>query len=153
MWTLTQEVETSAGVLAADKAGRGRSLVLAHGWPWSSYSWHKLIPVLCESFEVYWYDMLGYGMSEKYPDQRTGLDVQAEIFCEMVEHWDLVNPIVLAHDFGGATTLRAHLLHVAFGLLSPSKLHGPVPKIPATSSALLQVATLKRKTTAASTRR
>ena len=111
MWALTQEVETSAGVLAAGKAGSGRSLVLAHGWLWSSYSWHKLIPVLSESFEVYWYDMPGYGMSEKSPDQRTSLDVQAEVFCEMVEHWGLVNPIVVAHDFGGATTLRAHLLH------------------------------------------
>jgi len=50
-------------------------------------------------------------MAEKYPDQRTSLDVQAQIFCEVVEHWDLVNPIGLAHNFGGATTLRAHLLH------------------------------------------
>ena len=94
MWTLTQDVETSAGVVAAGKAGSGRSLVLAHGWPWSSYSWHKLIPVLCESFEVHWYDMPGYGMSEKYPDQRTSLDVQAELFCEMVEHWDLILSLI-----------------------------------------------------------
>jgi len=33
------------------------------------------------------------------------------VFAEMLEHWSLANPNVIAHDFGGATTLRAHLLH------------------------------------------
>ena len=29
----------------------------------------------------------------------------------MLTHWNLSRPSVFAHDFGGATTLRAHLLH------------------------------------------
>ncbi len=29
----------------------------------------------------------------------------------MLDHWGLKQPSVIAHDFGGATTLRAHLLH------------------------------------------
>lgn len=29
----------------------------------------------------------------------------------MLRHWGLNRPTVIAHDFGGATTLRAHLLH------------------------------------------
>lgn len=44
-------------------------------------------------------------------DVRTSLDVQGEVFAQMLEHWGLEEPIVLAHDFGGATALRAHLLH------------------------------------------
>ena len=110
-WSLTQEVKTSAGLVAAGSAGHGESLVLAHGWPWSSYSWHRLVPSLSETFKVYWYDMPGYGKSEKNPDQRTSLDVQGNVFCELMQHWELENPVVVAHDFGGATTLRAHLLH------------------------------------------
>lgn len=55
--------------------------------------------------------MPGYGRSEKPADQRTSLDVQGEVFAEMLAHWGLSRPIVVAHDFGGATTLRAHLLH------------------------------------------
>jgi pimeloyl-ACP methyl ester carboxylesterase len=39
------------------------------------------------------------------------LDVQGEVFAEMLGHWGLSHPRVVAHDFGGATTLRAHLLH------------------------------------------
>ncbi|RWQ42945.1 MAG: alpha/beta hydrolase, partial [Mesorhizobium sp.] len=55
--------------------------------------------------------MPGYGRSDKGAEQRTSLDVQGEVFAEMLAHWDLEQPTVVAHDFGGATTLRAHLLH------------------------------------------
>ncbi|MGI9452124.1 MAG: alpha/beta fold hydrolase, partial [Geminicoccaceae bacterium] len=66
---------------------------------------------LAENYRVHWYDMPGYGRSEKHPDQRTSLDVQGEVFAEMLGYWGLSRPLVVAHDFGGATTLRAHLLH------------------------------------------
>ncbi|EBA12018.1 alpha/beta fold hydrolase [Roseobacter sp. CCS2] len=110
-WKLDQSTATSAGTVAWGQAGSGPPLVLAHGWPWSSYSWHRLIPTLAQKFTVYWYDMPGYGQSEKGADQRTGLDVQGETFAFMLKHWSLDSPRVIAHDFGGATTLRAHLLH------------------------------------------
>jgi pimeloyl-ACP methyl ester carboxylesterase len=86
-------------------------MVVAHGWPWSSYSWHRMIPALAESFHVHWYDMPGYGQSEMSEDQRTSLDVQGETFVAMLAHWKLSSPIVISHDMGGAVTLRAHLLH------------------------------------------
>lgn len=70
-----------------------------------------MIPTLAERYCVHWYDMPGYGRSDKRPDQPTGLDVQGQIFAEMLAHWGLDRPKVVAHDFGGATTLRAHLLH------------------------------------------
>ncbi len=110
-WKLDELVKTSAGPVAAGSAGNGPALVLAHGWPWSSFSWHRVIPELARHRRVYWYDMPGYGRSGMDPTQRTSLDVQGEVFAEMLEHWQLAKPAVIAHDFGGATTLRAHLLH------------------------------------------
>ena len=110
-WKLDQSVKTSAGTVAAGSVGEGVDLVLAHGWPWSSFSWHRVIPELSKYFRVHWYDMPGYGQSDKSNEQRTSLDVQGQVFAEMLEHWKLQQPIVVAHDFGGATTLRAHLLH------------------------------------------
>ncbi|MEM1256106.1 MAG: alpha/beta hydrolase [Cyanobacteria bacterium P01_H01_bin.21] len=110
-WHLDQTIKTSAGAVAAGTAGNGPDLILAHGWPWSSFSWHRIIPQLAEHFRVYWYDMPGYGRSDKHDQQRTSLDVQGQIFAEMLDHWQLERPLVVAHDFGGATTLRAHLLH------------------------------------------
>lgn len=112
-WELSETVETSAGRVAAGRDGTGPDLVLAHGWPWSSFSWHRIIPRLATSFRVHWYDMPGYGRSDMSPDQRTSLDVQGRVFCDMLSHWGLDRPAVVAHDFGGATTLRAHLLHGA----------------------------------------
>src|SRR3546814_5195988 len=55
--------------------------------------------------------MPGYGRSGKAPDQRSSLDVQGKVFDEMLARWDLERPMVVAHDMGGATTLRAHVLH------------------------------------------
>ncbi|MEM9502699.1 MAG: alpha/beta hydrolase [Cyanobacteria bacterium P01_E01_bin.43] len=110
-WHLDQRVATSAGVVVAGAEGDGPALVLAHGWPWSSFSWHRVIPELENYFRVHWYDMPGYGKSAKTDGQRTSLDVQGQIFAEMLEYWGLERPLVVAHDFGGATTLRAHLLH------------------------------------------
>ncbi|WP_054309148.1 alpha/beta hydrolase [Mesorhizobium sp. 1M-11] len=110
-WKLDEIVPTSAGRVAAGRAGIGPDLVLAHGWPWSSFSWHRIIPALAGHYRVHWYDMPGYGRSEKSATQRTSLDVQGQVFAEMLAHWRLESPVVIAHDFGGATTLRAHLLH------------------------------------------
>jgi len=109
-WHISEIVETQAGKVAAGQTGDGPALVLAHGWPWASYSWHRIIPALAERFHIYWYDMPGYGKSNM-AGQRTSLDVQGLIFAEMMSHWGLSKPSVFAHDFGGATTLRAHLLH------------------------------------------
>jgi pimeloyl-ACP methyl ester carboxylesterase len=110
-WTLDESVATSAGAVAAGRTGQGPALVLAHGWPWSSFSWHRIIPHLAGRYRVHWYDMPGYGRSDKSAEQRTSIDVQGQVFAEMLAHWRLERPIVIAHDVGGATTLRAHLLH------------------------------------------
>ncbi len=110
MYALTETFETSAGPVAAGSTGHGPPLVLAHGWPWSSYSWHRVIPKLSKSYTLFFYDMPGYGRSHMSADQPTGLDVQGRIMAEMFDHWGLEAPQVVAHDFGGAVTLRAHLL-------------------------------------------
>ncbi len=110
-WHVEERLASPAGPIACGRAGNGPPLVLAHGWPWSSFSWHRVIPRLAEEYEVFWYDMPGYGRSGKAQDQATSLDVQDEIFAFMLAHFGLERPGVLAHDFGGAVTLRAHLLH------------------------------------------
>lgn len=110
-WNLEQAVLTPAGRVAHGSAGDGPPLILAHGWPWSSYSWHRLVPILATEYRVHWYDMPGYGRSEMQPSAPTSLDVQGEIFAFMVDHLGLSRPRVIAHDFGGAVSLRAHLLH------------------------------------------
>lgn len=62
---------------------------------------------------MYLWDMPGYGASSKNPDHPVGLDVQGELFADLLTSWRLDRPHVVAHDYGGAVSLRAHLLHGA----------------------------------------
>lgn len=98
--------------------GEGPPVVLCHGTPWSSFVWRSVIDALRESWTVYAWDMVGYGQSDK-PDGDVSLRAQGELLTALVEHWEIDSPHVVAHDFGGAVALRAHLIHhVAFSSLA-----------------------------------
>jgi pimeloyl-ACP methyl ester carboxylesterase len=90
--------------------GNGPPLVLVHGTPFSSYVWHRIAAHLAPIRTVYYYDLLGYGQSEQRDAQDVSLGIQNVLLAELLAHWQLKNPDVIAHDFGGATSLRAHLI-------------------------------------------
>ena len=85
-------------------------LVLLHGTPFSSYEWHRIAPWLAKRSRVHFHDMLGYGRSGMRDGQDVSLGVQNRVLAALLNHWGLERPDVVAHDFGGATALRAHLL-------------------------------------------
>ena len=91
--------------------GEGLPVVLVHGTPFSSYVWHRIAPYLAERRQVFMFDLLGYGQSEKREGQDVSLGVQNEVLTELLVHWALEHPDVVAHDFGGTTALRTHLLN------------------------------------------
>lgn len=91
--------------------GEGPPLVFCHGTPWSSALWAPFADALARDFTVYLWDMPGYGVSSKESDHEVDLGVQGEAFSALLAHWELDRPHVVAHDYGGAVSLRAHLLH------------------------------------------
>lgn len=91
----------------------GPPVVLLHGTPFSSFVWRDVARAFAADHRVYVWDMLGYGASDKRAEQDVSLRMQAQLFTELLDHWGLSNPSVVAHDFGGAIALRAHLLHGA----------------------------------------
>lgn len=91
--------------------GSGDPLVLLHGTPFSSLVWRRIAPLLAMHRRVYYFDLLGYGRSEKQPGQDVSLGVQNQLFAALLEEWGLERPDVVAHDFGGTTALRTHLLN------------------------------------------
>lgn len=97
--------------IAWSRRGDGPPLVMCHGTPWSSTLWEPFADALASEFTVYLWDMPGYGCSSKHPDHGVDLGVQGEAFAALVDHWGLERPHVVAHDVGGAVSLRAHLLH------------------------------------------
>ncbi len=90
--------------------GAGRPVVLVHGTPFSAQVWRRLAPLLAEDHRVHWVDLLGYGGSDMTAGRDVSLGVQNGLLAALLDHWALEAPIVLAHDFGGATALRAALL-------------------------------------------
>ena len=127
-WTLAHRFASEQGEVAWDRFGVGPPLVLLHGTPFSSYVWRDIAPALAMRHTVHVWDMVGYGASEKRAGQDVSLGVQGALFAELLDHWGLDSPAVVAHDFGGAVALRAHLLHGAaydrLGLVD-AVTHGP----------------------------
>jgi pimeloyl-ACP methyl ester carboxylesterase len=110
-WVLRERFPTDAGELAWDRLGRGPPVVLVHGTPWSSWTWRRVAARLAETFTVYVFDLLGFGASDKRPGQDLSLAAHGRRLAALLDSWGLHRPAVVAHDIGGAATLRAHLLH------------------------------------------
>ncbi|MEE3853540.1 alpha/beta hydrolase [Gordonia sp. LSe1-13] len=111
--SLPDRVEWRGHSIAWQSFGSGPALVFLHGTPWSSALWRPIAEPLADRFTVYLWDMPGYGQSSKRSDAPVDLGVQGELFAHLLEIWGLDAPHVVAHDFGGAVALRAHLLHGA----------------------------------------
>ena len=86
-------------------------MVLIHGTPFSSQVWRKIAPWLAKNRTVFFFDLLGYGESEKRPGQDVSLGVQNSLLGALISHWNLDRPEVVCHDLGGATALRAYYLN------------------------------------------
>lgn len=109
-WSLTQRFDFNGQSVAWDKFGDGDRLVLVHGTPFSSYVWRKIARELMQDHTVYLFDLLGYGQSEKRAGRDVSLGVQNVLLAALLDFWQITRPNVIAHDFGGATVLRAHFI-------------------------------------------
>ncbi|WP_055567098.1 alpha/beta fold hydrolase [Streptomyces atriruber] len=114
-WILDQTFASSSGTVrwAALGPADAPPVVLVHGTPFSSYVWRDIARSLSGEHRVYVWDLPGYGASEMRAGQDVSLAAQGRVLTELLAHWRLDHPAVVAHDFGGCVSLRAHLLHGA----------------------------------------
>ncbi|MBB1252436.1 alpha/beta hydrolase [Streptomyces sp. OF3] len=111
-WELPRSFQAATGEVRWNRLGDGpEAVVLLHGTPFSSYVWRAVARALASRFTVHVWDMPGYGLSEQRTGQDVSLAAQGRTFGELLAHWGLDRPAVVAHDIGGAVALRAHLLH------------------------------------------
>jgi pimeloyl-ACP methyl ester carboxylesterase len=110
-WALRDRVDLPTGTIAVDVLGAGRPgtpVVLTHGTPSWSYLWRRIAPALAEHRPVHLWDLPTYGDSTGAHPSVAG---HAETLAALVEHWGLTAPVLVGHDIGAATVLRAHLRH------------------------------------------
>lgn len=114
-WHLDHTYRSAQGELRWDRSRNpgGEPVVLVHGTPFSSFIWREIADALAPHHQVYMWDMPGYGLSEKSDRQDLSLSALGEVFIHLLEHWQLEEPSVIAHDSGAAVALGAHLLHGA----------------------------------------
>lgn len=108
---LTERLVWRGREVAWTAFGVGPAVVFCHGTPWSSALWAPFARALSTDFRVFLWDMPGYGQSSKRVDHAVDLGVQGELLSDLLSGWELDDPHVIAHDYGGAVSLRAHLLH------------------------------------------
>lgn len=115
---LTERFDWQGRQIAWGRAGSGPAVVFCHGTPFSSLVWQPFAETLSRDFTVYLWDMPGYGRSSKHAEHPVHFGAQAEAFAALLAHWKVDRPHVVAHDFGGAVSLRTQLtLGVAFASL------------------------------------
>ena len=108
-WSLPHTFQYQGREVKYGIKGEGEPLILVHGTPWSSFNLRHLIRDLASHYKVYYFDLLGYGESDK-SEADVSLGIQNKLLDALVEHWELESPFIVGHDFGGTTVLRNHIL-------------------------------------------
>ncbi len=109
-WILQNSFDFDGREVKWDVRGKGKAIVIVHGTPWSSFNLRHLINGLSDQYRVFYFDLLGYGQSDK-SNNDVSLGIQNNVLARLIYYWKLDNPIVIGHDFGGTTVLRTHLLN------------------------------------------
>jgi len=87
--------------------GDGPPLLMVHGNPTWSFYWRNLITAFRDDYRTLAPDHIGCGLSDKPSRYSYTLDRHVQNLCELVEHLDLSNITLLAHDWGGPIGLGA----------------------------------------------
>ncbi|XP_018602853.1 mesoderm-specific transcript homolog protein isoform X2 [Scleropages formosus] len=89
--------------------GSSDVVILLHGFPTSSYDWHKIWDPLSQRFNrVIALDFLGFGFSDKPRPHRYSIFEQASVVEALASHLGLSNQRVnlLSHDYGDTVALE-----------------------------------------------
>lgn len=76
------------------------TLVILHGFPTSSFDFHRVMPHFTKRFRVVVHDHLGFGLSDKPQDYSYSLIEQAEVAMDIWRQLGIERAHLLAHDYG-----------------------------------------------------
>jgi pimeloyl-ACP methyl ester carboxylesterase len=102
------------------REGRGPVLMLLHGYPTSSWDWHRIWTPLTAHFTLVAPDLLGMGFSAKPAHHSYSLNAQADLVDALAQRLGIHHMHVLAHDLG---------VTVAQELLARRQADGSLPRI------------------------
>ncbi len=80
------------------------TLLCLHGFPTSSFDYHKIWNELGDKFSLVSFDMIGYGFSDKPKSFDYTTFEQVDILQGLIEHLNIKKLHILAHDYGNTIT-------------------------------------------------
>jgi cis-3-alkyl-4-acyloxetan-2-one decarboxylase len=87
--------------------GTGKPILFVHGNPTWSFAFRKLVLALRETHRCLAVDHIGCGLSDKPLDYPYRLEQHIDNLCRLIEHHDLQEITLVAHDWGGCIGMGA----------------------------------------------
>lgn len=94
-------IPISSTKLHIAEAGKGKPLVLIHGWPQHWYVWRKIIPELSKRYHLIMPDLPGFGWSGMPKDNDFRKETLAEDMLKLIDVLKLKQVGLIGHDWGG----------------------------------------------------
>lgn len=91
--------------LAYREQGRGKPVLLIHGFGANAYTWRHLEPELARKYRVIALELKGFGQSDKPLDERYSVLDQAELVSQFIKQKDLRDVTLVGHSLGGGVAL------------------------------------------------
>lgn len=96
-----EQIEVAGRKIFTVRGGGGNETLLClHGFPTSSYDYHKVWKGLGKTSTLVGFDMIGYGYSEKPREFSYTTADQADLFESVVAHFGIREAHVISHDYG-----------------------------------------------------
>lgn len=87
------------------EAGKGKDLILLHGWKQDVSSFWGLVELLKDDFKLYLVDLPGFGRSD-VPKKPFTVSDYSQIIKKFIEEKKIKKPIVLGHSLGGRIAIK-----------------------------------------------
>lgn len=94
---------TEQGIVHYETYGRGRPVILLHGWLGSWALWRNTIEELGKDFKTYAIDFFGFGNSVR--STQVSVDVYVDLVYEFMQKLGISKAALVGHSMGGTVAL------------------------------------------------
>lgn len=91
-------------------AGQGPAMLLLHGWPFTWFTWHRVMPELARTHTVIAPDLRGVGGSDKPAGGYDGVSL-SEDAAGVLRHLGVAQATVVGHDLGVGVAFQLAARH------------------------------------------
>lgn len=92
------------------KTGRGKNLILLHGWGMDVSSFWPMVDFLKENFTLWLIDLPGFGKSD-LPNKKFNISDYAKIIAEFIKKNHIAKPTIFGHSYGGKIATKLAYLY------------------------------------------